>query len=61
MAPITILSLGGTCPFLPKAEAGTMCGNTVIPNAVVTVVLINFLRFDLFFEHKVLKFKKLKH
>jgi len=45
MNPITIFSLGGTTPFAPNTEDGTMYGEAAAPNAVLQMLFKNCLRF----------------
>jgi hypothetical protein len=43
--PITIFSLGGTAPFAPNTDDGTMYGKDTVPNAVLQMLFKNCLRF----------------
>ena len=45
MNPITIFSLGGTVPFAPSTDDGTIYGKAAAPNAVLQTLFKNCLRF----------------
>jgi hypothetical protein len=45
MKPITTFSLGGTAPFAPNTEDGTMYGKAAVPNAVPHTLFKNCRRF----------------
>jgi hypothetical protein len=45
MKPITIFSLGGTAPFAPSTDDGTMYGKLAIANALPHKLFKNCRRF----------------
>lgn len=47
MNPITTFSLGGTAPFEPNTEDGTMYGKAAAPNTVLQMFFKNCRRFML--------------